>query len=118
MSNTIWNIKLISSPSHSNLEIAEELIIKLHVPYSNDQVTVKVNPNITEYRDDQTKNIRQLSVSRDTDETKTLRFDFKNNNIHRINVGNKNYEMRLMAIGKVNEAGQDFPAFDFMITAL
>lgn len=77
MSNTIWNIKLTSSPSYSNLEIAGELVIKLYMPYSNDKATIKVNPNIIEYRDDQGKNVRQFSISKDTDETKTLQFDFK-----------------------------------------
>lgn len=118
MSNTIWNIKLISSPSHSNLETAGELIIKLHVPYSNDQVTVKINPNITEYHDDQGKNIRQFTISKDTDETKTLQFNLKNNNIHRINLRDKNYQIRLMTIGKIKEGRQDFPCFEFLVEQL
>lgn len=118
MQNTIWNIRLIASPFHSNLEIAGELVIKLHVPYSKDMVTIKINPNITEYQDNKGGNIRQLSISKDTDETKTLQFDSKNNNIHKIKIGNDNYEIRLMNMGKVNEQGQDFPTFEFLVKRL
>ena len=118
MSDMIWNTKLISSPFHSNLEVAGELIIKLHAPYSNDEVTVKINPNITEYRDDKGKNIRQLSISRDTDETKTLQFNLKNNNVQRINFRNKDYQIKLMSISKIKEEGQDFPCFEFLVEQL
>lgn len=116
MIDKIYNVKIINSPSHSNLEVAGGLVIKLHVPYSDKNVTVKINPNLMEYKEKVNDNLRQVSMSLDTKETKILNFDFQKNNIQNIAYENKNYEIKLMSIGKVSEQGQDFPTFEFMIT--
>jgi phage-related protein len=109
-------VRLICSPVDSNLEVVEGLVIKLHIPYSNEEVTVKVNPNITDYAECQNDNVRQVMQYEDTDETKTLKFDFEDNNTQRVEFDNKIYEIKLMGIGKVNKLGQDFPAFDFLVS--
>ncbi len=115
MTSKIYNMKIINSPSHSSLEVAGELVIKLHVPYSDNNVTVKINPNLVEHKEKITDNLRQVSIFLDTKDTKTLMFDFQKNNAHNITFENKNYEIKLMSIGKVSEQGQDFPTFEFMV---
>ena len=118
MATSIHNIKIIASPFHPNLEIAGDLIIKLHVPYSDEDVTVKINPNIVDDKEKITGNIRQFDVCVDTKDTKTLTFDFQKKNIHHITFENQNYEIKLMNIGKVPEQGQSFKTFEFSVTKL
>jgi len=43
-------IKIIDSPFNPNLEVIEDLIIKLHVPYSENSVIVQINPSIDDYK--------------------------------------------------------------------
>lgn len=118
MVGKIYNVKINNSPSHSNLEVAGNLVIKLHVPYSNEKVTIKVNPNITEYKEKAGNNVRQYTEIADTDETKTLSFDFHKNNIHNITISGKNYKIRLLNIGTALEQGQNFPYFEFYVEEL
>lgn len=116
MAGKIYNVKIINSPSHSNLEIAGDLVIKLHAPYSDKNVTIKINPNLVAYKEKITDNLQQYAKSFDIKDTKTLMFDFQKNNLHNITLENKNYEIKLMNIGKVSEQGQDFPTFEFMVS--
>jgi hypothetical protein len=114
-------MRLSNSPFKPNLETFDDIVIKLHVPYSASEVTIQINPNIVEYQDKQKKEgieIRQLSVSVPTNETKVVRLDFKSNNVQRIQIGNKTFEIKLMEIGKENIQGQDFPYFDFFVTQI
>lgn len=116
MTNKNYVVKIINSPVHSNLEIAGDLVIKLHVPYSKKLVTVKINPNIMEYKSEVAKNVKQSMKTIDTDETQTLNFDFDKNNIHEIEIQGKNYRIKLENIGVTKEDGQEFPTFEFLIT--
>lgn len=116
MAGKIYNVKIINSPSHSNLEVAGDLVIKLDAPYSDKNVTVKINPNLVAYKEKITDNLQQYTRSFDTKDTKTLIFDFQKNNVNNITFENKNYEIKLMNIGKVSEQEQDFSTFEFMVT--
>lgn len=111
----IYNITITNSPFESNLQIAGDLVIKLHVPYSKDQVTVKINPNITAYDDKPGSSMRQISASLDTNETVTLSFDFNTKKMHKVKFGSKNYEIQLMNIGTKKEGEQNFPIFEFQV---
>jgi hypothetical protein len=115
---SIYNVKIIQSPFHPNLEVAGDLIIKLHVPCSENNVTVKINPNLVDYKEKVSDNMQQFSVDIDTKETKTLTFDLQKNNVHKISVEDKNYEIKLMNIEKILEQGQEFLSFKFLITVL
>ena len=111
-------IKIINSPYTSPLEVAGNIIIKLHVPYSDSEVTVKINPSIQEYIENQNQpgiEVSQLMIESNTDETETLKFDFQDNNIKTVTIDDENYEIRLMNIGKENLKGQDFQYFEFFI---
>jgi len=115
------NIKIVSSPFTSNLEVVGDFVMKLHMPYSKDMVTIKINPNITDYEDrprikSQDFKVRQAAVYQDTDETQTLTFDFKENNVQKITIGNKSFEIKLLHIGKQKIKEQDFPEFEFLVT--
>jgi len=114
----IYNVKLISSPFNSSLEVAGDLVISLHAPYSDDMVTVKTNPNVVGYQEKPMPNVRQVKISKETDETHTLTFDFQSNNVQKTKVNNKDYEIKLLRIGKVRQEEGDFPVFEFQVTEL
>lgn len=118
MSKVMKNIKLIMSPFNENVDSVGNLILSVFVPYSEKDVTLKINPNIVHHADQPANNIRKVSVQRDTNDTKTLKFDFANSNVHEVDVQGKKYEIKLMNIGTVNEEGQDFKSFEFFVTEL
>lgn len=112
-------IKIISSPFNPNMEVAGDLSIHLHVPYSENEVTVKINSGLQDYKENQDQKdiqIRQLTVTEDTNETRTLTFNFTSNNIHVVEINGKKYTIRLMSIGKENIQGLDFPFFEFLVS--
>ena len=111
------SIKIVQSPFNPGLEVVEDIVIILHVPYSNKSVTILVNPIIQDYKENaDTKNaqVRQVMITTSTNETRVLSFDFENNRKHKINVEGSDYEIELINIGKDNIKGQDFPFFDLM----
>lgn len=73
-------IKLVHSPFAPPFEVAGDLVIKMHVPYSQNSVTIQVNPSLEHY--DEKKQvehaeIRQATLTGQTDETKVLSFDLE-----------------------------------------
>ncbi len=121
MDKIVKTVKIVSSPFTSNLEIVGGFVMKMHVPYSDSMVTIKFDPNITHYEDqpeitDPGINVRQVAEYQDTEETQTLVFDFKDNNIREIVIENKTFEIKLLNIGEINMQGQNFPEFEFLVT--
>jgi len=114
-------IKIISSPVNPSMEIVNNIVINLHVPYSKDNVTVKIDPNIQEYKENDDKpdiQVSQIMISVDTAETKNLKFDFNENKTQKIKQGDEEYEITLMHIGEENVEGiegQKFPYFEFLV---
>lgn len=114
-------VKIINSPFSSNLEVVENFIIKLQVPYSDKNVTIELNSSIDDYRekaDQPNIKIRQVMQSSSTKDTQTLFFDFESNKQHNVSVDGKNYTIELVEIGKENIEGQDFPFFSFEVTRI
>jgi hypothetical protein len=112
-------IKIVQSPFNPPSEVVEDIIIQLHVPYSDENVTVQVNPNTQDYQENaDIKNVqvRQLMMTTPTDQTKELSFDFDNNRKHSINIEGSDYEIELMNIGKENIQGQDFLFYEFNVS--
>ena len=113
------NVKIICSPFNPDMEFVGDMLMKLHVPYSNNDVTIQFNPNIEDYQEKQDKpgvEVRQVTFSSTTDQTKTEKFDFKDNNVKDIEIADTIYNIKLMAISKENIQGQDFFAFEFFVT--
>ena len=111
-------IKIVISPFNSNLEVVGDIVINSYVPYSEKEVTVQVNPDVQDYKENQDQlgiQVRQVMVTTNTKQTKTLKFDFKENNTHEIEINDKKYEIKLMQIGKEKLQGQDFPYFEFFV---
>lgn len=111
-------VKLIMSPNNPAIENAGDIILKIHVPCSEKDVTIQVNPYVREYTENNDQlgiQIRQTMATTTTDQTKILHFDFINDNIQTIIINNKKYEIKLMHIGKENIQGQDFPYYEFLI---
>ncbi len=112
-------IKIVQSPFNPALEVVEDIVIQLHVPYSDKSVTVQVNPNIQDYQenaDTENVQVRQVMTTIPTDQTKVLSFDFDNNKKHSINIEGCDYEIELMNIGKENIQGKDFPFYEFNVS--
>ena len=112
-------IRIICSPFHPPLEVAEDLVIQLHVPYSADSVTVMVNPNLQHYQekaDADFVKVRQLIVTTPSEQTKFLSFDFGSRRKQSFNMEGHNYEIELMGIDKTNIQNQDFLYFEFNVT--
>ena len=110
MSKLLKNVKLSSIPD-SLFATAGDLIIKLQAPYSENEVNLMINPNVTSYekgRESPDFSIGPTSVSRHSKETMILKFDFGKNNKQRIQVDDKNYEIKLMDIKKGNPLSFEF----------
>lgn len=125
MSKIIKTIKIVNSPFTSNLEVVGDFVMELKDIYNDSMVTIKINSNITHYEDqpkvvDPSINIRQIKVSKDTEDTQNLTFDFQKNNIQKIKIGDKNFEIKLLNIGKFKTEGQDqeFSEFEFLVTEI
>ncbi|MDO8446425.1 MAG: hypothetical protein Q7T53_10060 [Deltaproteobacteria bacterium] len=112
-------VKLTLSPFSPNIEVVDKMVMKVHVPYSEEMVTMQFNPNIQDYKEQDDKpgiKVRQTTFSTSTAQTTTVPFDFKANNIQDIFVENTKYTVKLMTIGKELIQGQNFLYFDFFVT--
>lgn len=112
------NIRITCSPFSPGIEVVEDIVIKACLPYSENNVTVQVNPNIQGYDeklDQSNVKVRQATVTTKTDQTHTFKLDFKDNNVQKVKIGEKEYKIKLMNIGKENIKGQDFPTFEFFV---
>jgi hypothetical protein len=114
-------IKVVASPFNPSLEIADKIVVKLHVPYSVRNVTVQICPNVQEYvekADTPTAKIRQVSVTTPTDQTATatLTFDLESNKKKSVTAEGTDYEIELLGIGKEEIQGQQFPFFEFNVS--
>lgn len=114
-------VRIKNSPFTSNLEVVDKLVIKLHAPYSEKDVTVQLNPNIQDYRekaDQPGVEVRQVMQIIPTDQTQIIKFDFGDNKVKVVQVENEKYQIELMQIGKEKVQGQDFPFFEFSISKI
>jgi len=114
-------VKIIESPFSPNIEVVGNFIMKAHFPCSDSMVTIMINPNITHYEGRPKEKsphikIRQAAIYQSTDETQTLTFNFKENNVQKITIEDKSFEIKLLHIGKQKIKGQDFPEFEFLVT--
>ena len=113
--------KIIASPFKPNMEVAEGLVINLHVPYSDTSVTVQVNPSIDDYKESADQpgvKVRQVTVSSPTDQTRTLSFDLQSNRKQTITIESQDYQIELLEIGKENIQEQDFRFFAFEVNRI
>ena len=113
-------IRLRNSPEVPNFEIFDEIIINLFVPYSENSLTIKINPYVTDYKENLNQpgiKVRHLSVMTDTEDTVTLSLDF-DNNIQNFDVAGQQYQIQLLDIGKERFDNQDFPYFELLVRSL
>jgi hypothetical protein len=112
-------VSIVNSPFTSNLEVIDKIVMKLHVPYSENDVTIQFNPNIQYYKEQQDTpdvQVRQIMLTKPTDQTKIVKFDFSNDNIKKIDISDTTYTIKLMSISRKNMQGQGFPVFEFFVT--
>ena len=118
MSDAIKNITIIDSPFQPAMETAFGIVLMVRSPRSKSSVTVIVNPAAEDYQTHTVDSppVRQGALMRYTEETQELFFDFDGAAAHHINIVGRDYEIRLMAIEHVNQDGQDFPTYEFMVS--
>lgn len=112
-------IKIAASPFIPSMEVADKIVVKLHVPYSDQSVTIQVCPNIQEYienADTEGAAIRQLTITTPTDQTTTLGFDLEMNRKKSVAAEGTDYEIELLNIGKEEVQGQQFKYFEFNVS--
>ena len=108
--------KLIQSPFKPPMEVIGNLVINLHVPYSDKEVTIQINPNYQEYVENQKGEgieIKQFSVTTTTIDTMQFSFDFGENKSKTFNYDDETYTLTLHNIGTEKIDGQDFRFFEF-----
>jgi len=111
-------VRIIHSPFTDSFAIAGGLVLQGHVPYSVPEqfVTIKLNPNVTQYEAKPKANVRQLTKSEDTDQTREIKFDFKDNTEHEYESDGKKYKIRLLDISEKVTQGVKCPCFEFMVS--
>ncbi len=111
-------VRIKCSPFSPGLEVAEGIVLKLHAPYSEKEVTIQINPNVQDYKENADKpgiEIRQRTMTTSTDETQTLKFDLDTMKIQKVAIGSKVYKIELLEIGKEEIQGQKSFYFDFSV---
>lgn len=114
-------IKISLNPLTPNLEVVENFVMMTHVPYTNNDVVIKIDSNIQEYIENtnqENAQIRQVMVTTETEYSRTLNFDFNENNTHKIKIDDRNFEIKLIEIGDEELAeiqGQKFKYFKFSV---
>ena len=77
-------IRIVATSFQASVEIAFGLTFKLAAPYSDNYVTLRVNPNITNFEAQPSSNVRKVSISKPIPESQTLFFDLDSQKSHRI----------------------------------
>ncbi|MCK5708015.1 MAG: hypothetical protein KAI43_10215 [Candidatus Aureabacteria bacterium] len=109
-------IKIILSPFSAALETVYGLVIRVQPPYTDNEVNIQISPNITEYKETVNKDFKQFTMTSNIEDTKHISLNLKSKSTQIISFEDKDYEIKLLNIGKVKQQGQDFPFFEFMIT--
>ena len=114
-------LKICLCPFEPNIGIVGDLVISVSPPYTENDVTVTINPNITEYVEGKTESdvqIAQLMEHRATDETITTKLDLQNNPKQVFAYGGKIYSIKFIGTSKEPREGQEFLSFEFLIDVL
>ena len=112
-------LKLINSPFNPPMAETMGLIFQIHVPCSKEMVTLLVNPNTRDYQENMDQpqlQVRQYSFTEHTRDTKTITLNFAENNIVTINHEGTEIDIKLMNISSEKIQGQDFPAFEILVS--
>lgn len=112
-------IRIVQSPFNPPLEVVDDIVINLHIPYSESQVTIQVNPNIRDYQENAEAThvqIRPVIESTPSDQTKVVSLDLGKNKKKRIEIKNKNYDIELVSIGKKKIQDENFAFFEFDVS--
>ena len=112
-------IKLSISPNSPAIENVNDILIKATAPYSENNVTIVINPNITHYQEKAgTPNAQKRQTTITSGTNQTFIFDFEKNNVHNVKVDSKSYEIKLLNIDKEEFQGQNFPYFELVGTMI
>jgi DUF2971 family protein len=111
-------IRINLSPFHPNVAIFGKLFFRIHVPYSDDEVTILTNPNLLNYQENTSHGgaqFRQVQLSVPTMQSRTLKFKKGLDEPQKVRIDDTDYEIQLLKIGKEKAGRQDFFFFEFGI---
>lgn len=83
----------------------EGLSIKLSGPYTESEVTVKIN----QFDDD------HPADAPETKATKTIKFNFERSNTKKIKLSHNHYKVTLVSISQKGWEGKEYPCFEFLV---
>jgi hypothetical protein len=112
------NVKICLCPFEPNLAVAGSLLIAVSPPYTDESVTVELNPKITKYTEGDSGGgvqIAQLTVQQSSDETIRINLHIANHPEQTLSYDGHNYTIRLMRISTEKREGQDFRTFEFFV---
>jgi len=114
-------VSICLCPFEPNIATAEDLVLSVSAPYSEKQVTLTINPNITGYIKGKSEgglHIAQLIESRSTDETVTVKLDVQQHPEQLFAYGGKLHSVRFMGTIKKSYEVQEFLCFNFFVETL
>ncbi|MCX6154087.1 MAG: hypothetical protein NT007_08005 [Candidatus Kapabacteria bacterium] len=120
----IKQVTISNNPFQPKFEVVGNLIVKLHVPYSERDVNIMINPNISEYIEKKNEvdvKIHHFSITINNERSSILYFNLDGNNENKHTFVNddrsiwEQYNFKLLDIRKKRIQGQDFPIFIFQI---
>jgi hypothetical protein len=111
--------KIVLSPFNPNMEVVGPFVFTVHPPYGDKSVTLVINPNLQHYEEKadapEGVDVRQVTVSQNTDETRKLNFDINTEPEQVFDFRGGKYKVKLLSIAKENIEGQDFLSFEFFL---
>ena len=114
-------VTIRSAPSQPSMETVFGLVLMVRSPRSKRSITVMLNPALADY---QAKlptrpGVRVnevIVVGTDEEDTKTLFFDLDATCVHKVRVGDRDYEIQLVTVGEYEFDTQQFPEYEFAVT--
>jgi len=103
------------------VEVVDDIVLKIHVPYSKTTATLQINPNIQDYQesgDTKSAKVRQVMVTTPTDETVTVFFDLNGVKDHQVLIYGSSYEIALLSITPPDNKEPHILDFEFEVVKL
>ena len=110
------------SPGSSGIETAHGLVLTVVQPRSDRTTTLLVDFSALEYQEElrpaPALEVRQLAEMGQTSDAQKLFFDMDGTAEHSINVRDRAFRLRFLAVGEIIVDGQSFPVYEFEVTDL
>jgi len=112
-------IKLIWEKGKMSIDSIDNVPVFLREPFSTKEVNMWINPDITESKD--VSELRGIQAGRVTvlgkhkEKTTVLKFDFKDNQSHKITFNEKAYLIKLNKIENTKDKQRELMTYEFAL---